>query len=78
MHEFSLINDLMKKITNISLNEGGRRVVAVKVNLGALAHISPEHFREHFDEAALGTPAEGARLDVVASTAVVSKSSARP
>jgi hydrogenase nickel incorporation protein HypA/HybF len=36
----------------------------VKVKLGALAHISEEHFREHFEQAAAGTPAEGARLDI--------------
>lgn len=66
MHEFSLINDLMQKIATISHNEGGRRVVGVKVKLGALAHISADHFREHFEEAAMGTPAEGARLEVEA------------
>ena len=36
----------------------------MKVKLGALVHISGEHFREHFEQAALGTPAEGARLDI--------------
>jgi hydrogenase nickel incorporation protein HypA/HybF len=40
----------------------------VKVKLGALAHISAEHFREHFQQAARGTAAEGARLDIDVST----------
>ena len=63
MHEFSLINDLMWKIDAIAREQGARRVVGVKVRLGALSHISPDHFREHFEAAATGTIAEAARLD---------------
>ena len=38
------------------------------MKLGALAHISGKHFREHFEQAALGTLAEGARLDIDVAT----------
>ena len=68
MHEFSLITDLMRKITAIASEQGAGRISGVKVKLGALAHISGEHFREHFEQAALGTLAEGARLDIDVST----------
>jgi hydrogenase nickel incorporation protein HypA/HybF len=64
MHEFSLINDLMRKIRDLAAAEGAKRVVRVKVKLGALAHISPDHFREHFEEAAVATLAESAKLEV--------------
>lgn len=64
MHEFSLIKDLMRKITAIAVEQGATRVTGVKVKLGALAHISADHFREHFEEAAVGTAAEGAHLEV--------------
>ena len=64
MHEFSLITDLMWKIDAIAREQGARRVVGVKVRLGALSHISPDHFREHFEAAATGTIAEAARLDI--------------
>ena len=64
MHELSLINDLMWKIDAIAREQGARRVVGVKVRLGALSHISPDHFREHFEAAATGTIAEAARLDI--------------
>ena len=64
MHEFSLINDLMRKIKDIAREQGATKVVGVKVKLGALAHISADHFREHFEEAAAGTVATGARLEV--------------
>ena len=39
----------------------------VKVRLGALSHFTPEHFREHFEDAARGTTAEGATVDAVLS-----------
>lgn len=64
MHEFSLINDLMRKIKDIAAQHQADKVVSVRVRLGALCHISPEHFREHFEEAAVGTVATGARLEV--------------
>jgi hydrogenase nickel incorporation protein HypA/HybF len=62
MHEASLMKNLMDKILEISAGQGAKRVLGVKVKLGALSHMSPEHFKEHFTQAALGTPAEGAHL----------------
>lgn len=64
MHEQSLMADLMRKILSVSLINGGGKVVSLKVKLGALAHISPEHFMEHFVEAAKDTTAEDARVDI--------------
>jgi len=64
MHEMSLIHDLMRKIQTIARDQNATRVAAVKVRIGALAHISADHFREHFEEEAKGTIADGARLDV--------------
>jgi hydrogenase nickel incorporation protein HypA/HybF len=68
MHEQSLMADLMRKILSVSLTNGGSKVAGLKVKLGALAHISPEHFMEHFVEAAKGTVAEGARVDAEVET----------
>jgi hydrogenase nickel incorporation protein HypA/HybF len=67
MHEFSLMKDLMQKITSLARENDARKVVRVRVRLGALCHISAQHFGEHFREAATGTVAEGARLDIVES-----------
>jgi hydrogenase nickel incorporation protein HypA/HybF len=67
MHELSLIADLLRRIDAIAKAESARRVVAVSVWIGALAHISAEHFAEHFNEAAAGTIAAGARLDATVS-----------
>ena len=64
MHEFSLIKDLIQKIISISHEQRASKVVAVTVKLGALSHISRDHFREHFVHASLGTISEGARLNI--------------
>jgi hydrogenase nickel incorporation protein HypA/HybF len=65
MHEFSLINDLLHKIDTIAREQQANRVVGVRVQLGALSHISSDHLREHFVEAAKGTIAGGANLEIV-------------
>ena len=62
MHEASLIADLLHQMTAIMRQQGTGRVVGVTVKLGALSHISPDHFREHFVYGVRGTIAEGARL----------------
>ena len=64
MHELSLMADLIKKIDEVAQEQDADRVVAVRVKLGALSHISASHFREHFVQGTKGTRAEGARLDV--------------
>lgn len=64
MHEFSLMNDLMRKIEQVAADNQATRVTRVRVWLGALSHITPEHFREHFEDGTRGTVAEGAELEV--------------
>ncbi|MFO0573406.1 MAG: hydrogenase maturation nickel metallochaperone HypA [Polyangia bacterium] len=64
MHEHAILRSLMKEITRIAAAEGARRVTAVHVHLGALSHLTEEHFREHFAIESRGTPAEGAALSV--------------
>jgi hydrogenase nickel incorporation protein HypA/HybF len=63
MHEKALMDDLMAKILAVAESEGGARVVRIRVHLGALSHFTPGHFREHFDDAARGTLAEGAAVE---------------
>ena len=63
MHEKALMDDLMAKILAVAEAEGGGRVVRIRVHLGALSHFTPGHFREHFDDAARGTLAEGAAVE---------------
>jgi hydrogenase nickel incorporation protein HypA/HybF len=63
MHEMSLIHDLVHKIDSIAKEQNAQKVTQVNVRLGALSHISAEHFKDHFVEGAKGTVAEGARLE---------------
>jgi hydrogenase nickel incorporation protein HypA/HybF len=62
MHESSLIPEMVEKLTRMAAEHGAQRVVAVDVTLGALTGMDGDHLREHFDEAAKGTPAQGAEL----------------
>ncbi|HEX2797637.1 MAG TPA: hydrogenase maturation nickel metallochaperone HypA [Immundisolibacter sp.] len=64
MHEHSLIANLLHRIEAVARQENARRVVGVKVWLGALCHISASHFREHFEDGSRGSLAQGARLDI--------------
>jgi hydrogenase nickel incorporation protein HypA/HybF len=67
MHEASLMNDLMHKLDEIAAAESAAKIVGITVWLGALSHMSAEHFAEHFEQASAGTLAEGAKLDVTVS-----------
>jgi hydrogenase nickel incorporation protein HypA/HybF len=67
MHEMSLMNNLISKIKTLADEQGGAEVVGVHVWLGALSHISPDHFRDHFEQGTKGTLAERAHLEIVTS-----------
>lgn len=62
MHEQTLIRDVMSRIDEIARAEGATRVTKIQLRLGALSHVTPAHFREHFEDAARGTVAEGATV----------------
>jgi hydrogenase nickel incorporation protein HypA/HybF len=64
MHETALVRDIVRRIADLARAAGARRVDTAKIWLGALSHLSAEHFREHFVIEAQGTPAAAARLDI--------------
>jgi len=64
MHEYSLMSGLMNKVQKLAIEQNATRVVAVKIRMGSMAHVSPDHLREHFLRESKGTKAEGARLDI--------------
>jgi hydrogenase nickel incorporation protein HypA/HybF len=59
------MTDLLHTIERIGREQNARKILGVRIRLGALSHMSPDHLSEHFDQAAAGTMAEGARLDIV-------------
>lgn len=64
MHEHSLMKDFMNKILQVAEKEKATKISKVYVWLGALSHMSPDHFKEHFDISSQGTIAENALLDI--------------
>ena len=48
MHETALVRDFVRRIDQIARAAGASHVIGAKVWLGALSHLSAEHFREHF------------------------------
>jgi hydrogenase nickel incorporation protein HypA/HybF len=63
VHEQALMNDLIGKVEATAQAEGGARVTRIRVRLGALSHFTPDHFREHFEDASHGTVADGAAVE---------------
>jgi hydrogenase nickel incorporation protein HypA/HybF len=57
--------DVMRAVEHVAAEQGAAKVVRVGVRLGALSHFTPDHFREHFADASMGTLAEGAIVDAV-------------
>lgn len=64
MHETGIVRDLVRRIAAAAQNAGADRVSGVVLWIGALSQFAPAHFREHFDEEARGTIAEGAALTI--------------
>jgi len=64
MHEHSLMKSLISKISITVEQNGGIFASRITVTLGALSNMSPDHFREHFEEAARGSVAQDAILDI--------------
>jgi len=64
MHETALVRDVVRRMVELTQTTGACRVARAKIWLGALSHLSPEHFREHFAVAALDTVAASAVLEI--------------
>lgn len=67
MHEKGIVRDLVRRLETLARDANAEAVPGVQVWLGALSQFSPEHFREHFEEEAHGSVAEGAALDILTS-----------
>ena len=61
MHERALMRDVIVRVEQLAgSRRAPSRVTRIDVRLGALSHFTPEHFREHFDDASRGGVADGA------------------
>ena len=64
MHEAALLKDLVREIEAVAGRERASAVTCVRVRIGPMSHMTPEHFVEHFVDATRGTIAEGAHCEV--------------
>ncbi len=67
MHEFSLLRSIFTKLDELQNENQGKSIKKITIKLGALSHISAEHFKEHFDQLNVGKPYVHAQLDLVVS-----------
>jgi len=67
MHETGIVRDLVQKLEGVARDAGATSVSGLQVWLGALSQFTPYHFREHFQDEAKGTIADGASLDILTS-----------
>ena len=68
MHETAFVRDVVRRIEDLAQATGARRITGAKIWLGALSHLSAEHFREHYAIEAQGSIAAGAILTIEASS----------
>ena len=65
MHEMALTESVIDIVEEEARRGNFARVRAVVLEIGALACAAPESMRFCFEVVSRGTPAEGARLDIV-------------
>ena len=65
MHEMALAMSVREIVEQAARANDARRIAAVRLELGVLSHVEPEALRFCFDVVHHGSPAEGARLDIV-------------
>ena len=68
MHETALVRDVVRRIEDLARATKARRVTGARIWLGALSHLSAEHFREHFAIEVHGSIAASATLSIEASS----------
>ena len=65
MHELSLIASVFDILEEKTREHGASRVTAVRLQVGRMSGVVPELLESAFEIYKKGTPAEGARLDIV-------------
>mgnify|MGYP001076201470 CR=1 FL=1 len=63
MHEYSLVEALVRRVEAEARQRGAIRIHGLKVTIGELAGVDPELFRTAYETFRAGTLCEGAPLD---------------
>ena len=64
MHEYHKAVEWVEKANALAKERGASKVTSLQVTFGEASDYSPEVVKNYFDEAAEGTPCEGAKFDV--------------
>ena len=67
MHESRLVTDILSTVESVAQANNADQVEVIRIEIGALSHITPDGFSGHFDLVSRGTVADGARLDITKS-----------
>lgn len=65
MHEAGIADRILDIVVARAAEAGALRVTSIQLEAGALARVSEDALRFHWEQHATGTPAEGAELHVV-------------
>lgn len=65
MHEMSLIESVFRIIEQQAADQGFRRVITVRLEVGELSHVEPSSLRFCFETAVNNTLARGAALEII-------------
>lgn len=68
MHEARVVRMIVERIDDLAKAEHADHIDSVRIEIGALSHITPESLSGHFELLAAHSPADGARLDITRST----------
>jgi hydrogenase nickel incorporation protein HypA/HybF len=71
MHELSVCLALTRKVAAIAEEHGASRIERIRLRIGPLSGIETALLEHAFPLAAAGTPADGARLEIVSAPVVV-------
>ncbi|HLA81135.1 MAG TPA: hydrogenase maturation nickel metallochaperone HypA [Thermoleophilia bacterium] len=64
MHELSITQALVEQVDAVRVANGGGRVIAVEVRIGAWRQVVPEILLTYYESLVRDTPLEGSRVDI--------------
>ncbi len=65
MHELGVANEILDIALSEAARHAAKKVTSIRLRVGVLRAIEPENLSFLFEHLSRGTPAEGARLDIV-------------
>ena len=64
MHEVAIMSEALRMAEEAAISAGAKRILKLRLRVGALSGVVPESLRFAFDVVSSGTLAEGAALEI--------------